>query len=166
MDPLTLHTTDLKLIIRHHASRSETLRFFMTDYQEAETTLRACSKPSGVYGERTTSYTLHVFSNNPKTTRTARLSCAILAKLALETPRAYTEIQPEIYKAPEILVQFIRMGPCGRYLESRLSGKSDSLVPNQSSWYAEPDASSGRCWRPSICSMVPPVRDCTTIAAT
>jgi hypothetical protein len=29
-------------------------------------------------------YTLHVYSDGPKTTRTERLSCAILAKLALE----------------------------------------------------------------------------------
>jgi hypothetical protein len=110
-------------------------------------------------------YTTRVFRKPKNHAYGTPVSCDF-GEARIGTPQPYTEIQPEIYKAPEILVQFIRMGPCGRYLECRLSGKSYSFVPCGNSWYAEPDSSCGRCWRLSICSMVPTVRDCTTIAAT
>ena len=75
----------------------------------------------------------------------------------------YSEIQPEIYKAPEILMQFdwhvsveVWSAACLARNVFIVDTGHDKLT----------NLSFGSCWRPSICSMVLTMRDSTTTATT
>jgi serine/threonine-protein kinase SRPK3 len=74
----------------------------LTDYQEAETHNPSLQK---VIDEERTIYTTRVF-RRPKDYAYGTPVLCDFGEARIGTPQPYAEIQPEIYKAPEILMQF------------------------------------------------------------
>lgn len=128
-----------------------------TDYEEAETREPRKRKP---INEVRTIYSSRAF-RRPRENQYGLPVLCDFGEARIGTPQAYTEIQPEVYKSPEILMQF-DWGHAADIWNVACLVRNTSVSSLFST--ALNDSSCGRCWRLNVSSMAQTTKDYTTIA--
>lgn len=133
----------------------------LAEYEEAE--IRKPSDRKFINGERTI-YASRAFRHPRENAYGLPVLCD-LGEARVGVPQAYAEIQPDIYKAPEILMQFGWGHSADIWNAACVVRHIFPPFPTIHCIVLS-DSSYGNCWRPKVCLMVLTARDCTTIAIT